>query len=279
MNSNNIYTEEERRERGIYIYIYINIINNIYSILSIYPIYLSIQSIIIRNGGIIMFNLTKELDEVKLEYFIIKRSHQGLIALTLTDIANLLGVNKSKAQRLIEKFIKLNILTIESKSTSKNTKTIYRYNCSTNINTYVDTNKCVNINEYVSETDTNKETKDNISIDICALCEQKFKRKVNSHIKKELKLHEGEVDRELIEYLVDDISNRDYVTAKDKYLLNTLDDMKTYNVKTIEDYYKYTENHKKAKDIQKRTKNWNYTPSKDEWDIDFEHLAEMTRYR
>lgn len=226
-----------------------------------------------------MFNLTKELDEVKLEYFIIKRSHQGLIALTLTDIANLLGVNKSKAQRLIEKFIKLNILTIESKSTSKNTKTIYRYNCSTNINTNVDTNKCVNINEYVSETDTNKETKDNISIDICALCEQKFKRKVNSHIKKELKLHEGEVDRELIEYLVDDISNRDYVTAKDKYLLNTLDDMKTYNVKTIEDYYKYTENHKKAKDIQKRTKNWNYTPSKDEWDIDFEHLAEMTRYR
>lgn len=220
-----------------------------------------------------MFNINKEVEEVKLEYYIIKKSYNGLIELTLTDVAVLLGVNRSKAQRLIEKFLKLNILTIEKKSTSKNTKTVYRYNYATNINTNVDTNKCVNINECVSEDDTNKETKCNTIIDIC---EQKFK--LNSYIKKELKLYEGEVDIELLEYILENISNNDYIKIKDKYLLTTLKDMKNHNVKTIEDYYKYTEKHKRAKDIQERTKHWNYTPDINE-DIDFERIVEMSRSR
>lgn len=220
-----------------------------------------------------MFNINKEVEEVKLEYYIIKKSYNGLIELTLTDVAVLLGVNRSKAQRLIEKFLKLNILTIEKKSTSKNTKTVYRYNYATNINTNVDTNKCVNINECVSEDDTNKETKCNTIIDIC---EQKFK--LNSYIKKELKLYEGEVDIELLEYILENISNNDYIKIKDKYLLTTLKDMKKHNVKTIEDYYKYTEKHKRAKDIQERTKHWNYTPDINE-DIDFERIVEMSRSR
>lgn len=220
-----------------------------------------------------MFNLNKEIEEVKLEYFIIKQSNEGLIELALSDIAELLNVSKSKAQRLIDKFIKLNILTIEKKSTSKNTKTVYRYNYATNINTNVDTNKCVNINEFVSEDDTNKETKCNTIIDIC---EQKFK--LNSYIKKELKLYEGEVDIELLEYILENISNNDYIKIKDKYLLTTLKDMKKHNVKTIEDYYKYTEKHKRAKDIQERTKHWNYTPDINE-DIDFERIVEMSRSR
>ena len=220
-----------------------------------------------------MFNLNKEIEEVKLEYFIIKQSNEGLIELALSDIAELLNVSKSKAQRLVDKFIKLNILTIEKKSTSKNTKTVYRYNYATNINTNVDTNKCVNINEFVSEDDTNKETKCNTIIDIC---EQKFK--LNSSIKKELKLYEGEVDIELLEYILENISNNDYIKIKDKYLLTTLKDMKKHNVKTIEDYYKYTEKHKRAKDIQERTKHWNYTPDINE-DIDFERIVEMSRSR
>ena len=220
-----------------------------------------------------MFNINKEVEEVKLEYYIIKKSYNGLIELTLTDVAVLLGVNRSKAQRLIEKFLKLNILTIEKKSTSKNTKTVYRYNYATNNNTNVDTNKCVNINECVSEDDTNKETKCNTIIDIC---EQKFK--LNSYIKKELKLYEGEVDIELLEYILENISNNDYIKIKDKYLLTTLKDMKNHNVKTIEDYYKYTEKHKRAKDIQERTKHWNYTPDINE-DIDFERIVEMSRSR
>ena len=54
--------------------------------------------------------------------------------------------------------------------------------------------------------------------------------------------------------------------------------MKKHNVKTIEDYYKYTEKHKRAKDIQERTKHWNYTPDLNEA-IDFERIVEMSRSR
>ena len=98
-----------------------------------------------------MFNLNKEIEEVKLEYYIMKQAPNGVIELALSDIAELLGVSKSKAQRLIEKFLKRGILVIEKKSTSRNTKTVYRYTQNTNVNTNTDTNKDLNINCFTSD--------------------------------------------------------------------------------------------------------------------------------
>ena len=93
-----------------------------------------------------MFDLNKEIEEVKLDYYIMKQAPNGVIELALSDIVEILGVSKSKAQRLIEKFIRLGILTIEKKSTSRNTKTVYRYMQNTDIDINVDTNKCIYTN-------------------------------------------------------------------------------------------------------------------------------------
>lgn len=220
-----------------------------------------------------MFNLNKEIEEVKLEYYIMKQAPNGVIELALSDIAELLGVSKSKAQRLIEKFIKLGILVIEKKSTSRNTKTVYRYTQNTNIDMNTDTNKDLNINKYIDRVDTKEETKGTTILDIY---EQHFK--LNSFIKAELKSYEDEVELELFEYLLEQISNRTDIIAKDKYLISTLKDLKSHNVKTISDFIEHTSKHKKQIEKQKLAAKWVYTPSDQDMD-EFDKLAEMTRYR
>ena len=60
-----------------------------------------------------MFDLNKEIDEIRLQYYISNNAAGGLIEFSLSDIAKLLNISKSKAQRLIDKFIKLSILEVK----------------------------------------------------------------------------------------------------------------------------------------------------------------------
>lgn len=217
-----------------------------------------------------MFHLTKEVDEVKFEYYLMKQAPSGVIELALSDIARLLGVSKSKAQRLIEKFLQLGILVIEKKSTSRNTKTVYRYTPNTNINTNTDTNNYLNTNRYIDRADIKGETKYTTMIDVY---EQYFKS--NSFIKSELKLYEDEMELELFEYLLEQISNRSDIKAKDKYLISTLKDLKSHSVKTISDFIEHTGKHKKQLERQKLSNKWGYTPSSE--DIDFDEIVKLSR--
>ena len=223
-----------------------------------------------------MFNLNKEIEEVKLEYYIMKQAPNGVIELALSDIAELLGVSKSKAQRLIEKFIKLGILVIEKKSTSRNTKTVYRYTQNTNVNTNTDTNKDLNINENVDIYDTNNEIKGNTDDTLVSIYASKFK--LNSFIEETLKLYENGIDKELFEYLLEQISNRQDIKSVEAYLITTLEDLRKNNVKNIEEFLKHTGKHKKELKKQKLAAKWGYTPSDQDMD-EFDKLAEMTRYR
>lgn len=223
-----------------------------------------------------MFNLTKEIEEVKFEYYLMKQAPNGVIELALSDIADLLGVSKSKAQRLIEKFIKLGILVIEKKSTSRNTKTVYRYTQNTNVNTNTDTNKDLNINENVDIYDTNNEIKGNTDDTLVSIYASKFK--LNSFIEETLKLYENGIDKELFEYLLEQISNRQDIKSVEAYLITTLEDLRKNNVKNIEEFLKHTGKHKKELKKQKLAAKWGYTPSDQDMD-EFDKLAEMTRYR
>lgn len=223
-----------------------------------------------------MFNLNKEIEEVKLEYYIMKQAPNGVIELALSDIAELLGVSKSKAQRLIEKFLKRGILVIEKKSTSRNTKTVYRYTQNTNVNTNTDTNKDLNINENVDIYDTNNEIKGNTDDTLVSIYASKFK--LNSFIEETLKLYENGIDKELFEYLLEQISNRQDIKSVEAYLITTLEDLRKNNVKNIEEFLKHTGKHKKELKKQKLAAKWGYTPSDQDMD-EFDKLAEMTRYR
>lgn len=226
-----------------------------------------------------MFNLTKEVEEVKLEYYIMKQADGGLIELTLTDISELLGVNRSKAQRLVEKFLRLNILTIEKKSMSKNVKTVYRYTQNINSATNVDTNKYSNINENIDRYDTNNEIEGDTDDTLVSIYASRFK--LNSFTEETLKLYENSIDKELFEYLLDQISNRQNIISVESYLKATLEDLKENNVKTLKEYFNRPEKHKKqVRDLKKENnrKNWNYS-TESRVQEDFDIMAKMTRYK
>ena len=211
-----------------------------------------------------MFDLNKEIDEIRLQYYISNNAAGGLIEFSLSDIAKLLNISKSKAQRLIDKFIKLSILEVKEKSNSRTNKTIYRY-LKTITETNIDTVKTKRIatKEVLHDTDieTNSDT-------IYSIYEQKFK--LNGFMKEKLKEYHNDMDLELFEYLIEHISARADIKAKESYLLQLLKDLKKHNIRNIEKFLNHTKNHK-------HRKNWNYTELDE--DVDFDELARLTRER
>ena len=174
-----------------------------------------------------MFDLNKEIDEIRLQYYISNNAAGGLIEFSLSDIAKLLNISKSKAQRLIDKFIKLSILEVKEKSNSRTNKTIYRY-LKTITETNIDTVKTKRIatKEVLHDTDieTNSDT-------IYSIYEQKFK--LNGFMKEKLKEYHNDMDLELFEYLIEHISARADIKAKESYLLQLLKDLKKHNIRNI----------------------------------------------
>ena len=211
-----------------------------------------------------MFDLNKEIDEIRLQYYISNNAAGGLIEFSLSDIAKLLNISKSKAQRLIDKFIKLSILEVKEKSNSRTNKTIYRY-LKTITETNIDTvkTKKIAIKEVLHDTDieTNSDT-------IYSIYEQKFK--LNGFMKEKLKEYHNDMDLELFEYLIEHISARADIKAKESYLLQLLKDLKKHNIRNIEKFLNHTQNYK-------HRKNWNYTEVDE--DVDFDELARLTRER
>lgn len=211
-----------------------------------------------------MFDLNKEIDEIRLEYYISNNATAGLIEFSLSDLAKLLNISKSKAQRLIDKFIKLAILEVKEKSNSRTNKTIYRY-LKTITETNIDTvkTKKIAIKEVLHDTDieTNSDT-------IYSIYEQKFK--LNGFMKEKLKEYHNDMDLELFEYLIEHISARADIKAKESYLLQLLKDLKKHNIRNIEKFLNHTKNYK-------HRKNWNYTEVDE--DVDFDELARLTRER
>lgn len=190
-----------------------------------------------------MFDLNKEIDEIRLEYYISNAvvTTTGLVEFSLSDIAKLLNISKSKSQRLIDKFIKLAILEVKEKSNSRTNKTIYRY--------------------LKTITETNNDT-------IYSIYEKKFK--LNRFMKEKLKEYHNYIDMELFEYLVEQISSRADIKVKESYLIKILEDLKIHNIKSVEGFLNHTKNHKQRK-------NWNYTEVDE--DVDFDELARLTRER
>lgn len=209
-----------------------------------------------------MFDLNKEVDEIRLEYYISNNATAGHIEFSLSDIAKLLNISKSKAQRLIDKFIKLDLLEVQEKSKSRTNKTIYRYLKTVN-ETNKDTVKTekIDIKEVLGDTDidTNGDT-------IYSVYEQKFK--LNKFTKGKLNEYCNDMDLELFQYLIEQISSRTDIKVKEGYLLKLFKDLKRNNIKSIEEFFNHTKNHKQKK-------NWNYTESDE--DINFDEIARLTR--
>lgn len=222
-----------------------------------------------------MFDLTKEIDEIRLDYYIRSTAQSRFIEVSLGDLSNVLGVSKGKAQRLIEKFVRLGILEIKTKGNSKTSKTVYKYTVESVVK---DTDEIDSFNDqsYIGKTVNDTDSGTDIS-KILDLYQEHFE--LTSVAKQEMCSCCKDIDLELLRYLIHQIQNDNTIRFKDRYLIRTLKDLNSSNIKTIDEFIKYTEKYKTQKQNKNSKKNWNY--SEDEIsseNIDeLELIAKMTR--
>ena len=222
-----------------------------------------------------MFNLNKEIDEIRLEYYISHTVEDGFIEITLNEITTLLNVSKSKAQRLIDKFINLGLLEVIEKSNSKNKKTRYRY-ITRVTDTNMDTVQTSNINSLSNNEDTDEDNYNKL-LRLYGYCYGIKPAEINSVMKKELKRYES-VDLELFIYLINSFKSNPDIKNKDRYLLKTLENIKDNNIKDLNGYFRFNKEYTERKKKSDNRKNWNYS-TESSVEEDFNTMAKMTRYR
>ena len=221
-----------------------------------------------------LFNLNKEIDEIRLDYYILHTIQGETIEFTLNEIATLLNISKSRAQKLIEKFIKLNILEVLEKSNSKRKKTKYKYNKTFNY-TDIYTDNISNYNVYTNIKNTNVGT--DLDTDGITTYISSDKFEIDTAVKDKLKDYSEGLDPMLLNYLVNEIKNKSNIKNVGSYLVAIMKDLHEKNVKDIDGYFKIKEDYKKNSNRDNR-KNWNYS-TESKVPEDLEELARMTRYK
>lgn len=228
-----------------------------------------------------MFNLNKEVDEIRLEYYI--RSHVEVetrqIELTLSEVAGALNISKSKAQRLVEKFIKLDMLEVQCKSKSKTTKTVYKYleRLNTANGSVGDTKDEIVKPSKIADLTELCDTKTDTDIDTILKKHQKSLN-LTTYTKNKIKENCDDIDIELFEHLLVAVATNTNVKNKGGYLIKVFKDFKKNNVRSEEDFFKHTENHKREQKREALSKKWGYSAGYED-EIDFEEIARLSRMR
>ena len=218
-----------------------------------------------------MFDLITEIDEIRLEYLIRSRCTDSLIYLSISDVEKYLNINRSKAQRLIQKFIKLDILHVLEKSSSRNTKTLYTYN-----DILSDTKKPVYYNDCRATKDIGTDSELDIVSEIISM----YRTNAQPVEALEGNLHKyKDLDPELIKYLARRVLGDRTVRNSSKYLLTCLMNAKKDNIETLAEYLESQEKGKiQAERKKQRSKNWNYQEDPNEV-IDFDEIVRKSKLK
>lgn len=210
-----------------------------------------------------MFNLNKEIDEIRLEYYIFKNiDAKNMISFSLNDISDLLKINKSKSQRILNKLIRKNIMSIHIKGNSKEQKTIYKYNFNIESNT-------VNLSSYNALTEY-KSTVGNTVNDMndrsCFIDIYKKYFETTDFIEKDILSNIGNVNKDLFDFITCQTKNNTTIRKKDRYIVKILKNLNEKEIYTIDKYLK----------DKSKNKNANYTEEPLS-DADFELIERKTR--
>ena len=220
-----------------------------------------------------MFHLHKEIDEIRFEYYISHSVEDSFIEFSLNDVTTLLNVSKSKAQRLVDKFITLGLLIVIEKSNSKNKKTKYRY-ISSIFNTNINTANTSNPNTLPNVSDTNLD----IYQQLIRIYSRIYGDELDPVTKEELKEYTEYVDLDLFTYLVKSFKNNPEIRKKDRYLIATLENLKENNIKDLDGYFRLNKEYVERNKKNDNRKNWNYS-TESRVQEDFDIMAKMTRYK
>lgn len=140
------------------------------------------------NNEVLKMDVIKNKDEILFNHYLMQQENiqrlknelpKGQFYLAKRSVALKLGIDNTKAQRLITKFVKLNIITPIKKSNNRTTPSIYLYNSIEKIEPVIEP-----INELVNEPVKyrNKQCLDNID----KLVNEPIGEPVNEPLKKEI---------------------------------------------------------------------------------------------
>ena len=221
------------------------------------------------------FDLKKDKELILLNYYIATNQVDNKINLTTAEVAELLGINKTKAHRLLSKFQELGIIEPAKISDSKNKKTTYLYMANETVsetNNACKINICTGVNETVNEQDRSKKTYKDIYKEV-------FQDANEIQVNAVLNVSDIDtIDVKLFRVLLEESAlkaNKNPHSYARTIIKNSIRD----NVRTLEDREKFQERRaiklSKERVVEGKSKAWNYT--EDTSGIDFDYLAAQTR--
>ena len=223
------------------------------------------------------FNIKKDKDLIILNYYIVQNQRGNSCSLSASMEAESLGIERTKAHRLIKKLEDLEIIKCIKKGTGGSVLSTYEY-------IYATDNEMGHISNLKGCRD-NYETVYEIESATGMVLELNTYGKIYKTVYegateaqlKQLQDIEGlnKIDTDLFEYLLNIQKDDDSIKSKYKYFKRTIENAikdKTYTLKQYKE-----DQQKRFSDTNDNKTNVDYIDNS--YEDDFEALAEMTRYR
>lgn len=227
------------------------------------------------------FNTKKEKDLIILNYYIMQNLEDGNVELSTSTVAGALGIDRTKAHRLIKKLESLNIIECVKKAAGGRDLSIYKYANEINNETVNETVSICKNKEFDKNdemvVETINETKDRSELNEYGnMYKSIYKRSSKAQL---LKIQEIEgvekIEISLFEYIANVVKDDEAVKSKYKYFSKCIENAIKDKVFSL-DQYKESQNKRynmKSEEVNK----FNYMDSSHE--DDFELLARKSRER
>lgn len=227
------------------------------------------------------FNTKKEKDLIILNYYIMQNLEDGKVELSTSTVAGALGIDRTKAHRLIRKLEELNIIECLKKASGGRDLSIYKYTNETKSEMVNETvsickNKEFDKNDEMVDEAIN-ETKDTVELNQYGnMYKSIYKRSSKAQLIKLQEINEIEkIEISLFEYIAKLVKEDESVKSKYKYFSKCIENAIKDKVFSL-DQYKESQNKRynmKSEEVNK----FNYMDSSHE--DDFELLARKSRER
>lgn len=218
------------------------------------------------------FNTKKEKDLIILNYYIMQSLEDGKVELSTSTVAEALGIDRTKAHRLIKKLEELNIIECLKKANGGRDLSIYKYTNETKSEMVNETVSICKNKEFDKNIEIVNETKDETISELNQygkMYKSIYKRSSKAQLIKLQEIKDIEkIEISLFEYLAKLVKEDESVKSKYKYFTKCIENAIKDNITSI-DRYKEDQNNRRKVNVE-------YMEHPKE---DFELLAALSRER
>lgn len=225
------------------------------------------------------FNTKKDKDLIVLNYYIEQNVQGNLLNLSASIVAEELGIDRTKAHRLIKKLEDLEIIKCTKKGTGGSVLSTYEYVYATDneIGNKSDFKECRTNYETVCEMESSTGTA--LELNTYGQIYKAVHEGATKVQLKELQEIEGlnKIHIDLFEYLLTTQKDDDSIKSKYKYFIKTIENAIRDKIYTLHQYKEDQSKRFKTRNNEISNNNFNYMDNSQE--DDFELLARLTRER